>query len=112
MSKTAYWYCTNCHEEVDSSRVTWQELHDACGHHVEWIEGISIDRLREICAAERDGRLVVLDKKPVVRGEWTTNSDYPDTVICSLCGWRESVWWADKGTNYCPNCGAKMEVEP
>ena len=46
---------------------------------------------------------------PVVRGEWITNSDYPDTVICSLCGWRESVWWADKGTNYCPNCGAKME---
>ena len=48
------------------------------------------------------------DAAPVVRGEWTTNSDYPDTVICSLCGWRESVWWADKGTNYCPNCGAKM----
>jgi hypothetical protein len=53
-----------------------------------------------------------IDAVPVVRGEWTTNSDYPDTVICSLCGWRESVWWADKGTNYCPNCGAKMEVEP
>ena len=53
-----------------------------------------------------------IDAVPVVRGKWTTNSDYPDTVICSLCGWRESVWWADKGTNYCPNCGAKMEVEP
>ena len=52
------------------------------------------------------------DAVPVVRGEWTTNSDYPDTVICSLCGWRESVWWADKGTNYCPNCGAKMEDKP
>jgi hypothetical protein len=49
-----------------------------------------------------------IEAVPVVRGEWTTNSDYPDTVICSLCGWRESVWWADKGTNYCPNCGAKM----
>jgi hypothetical protein len=56
--------------------------------------------------------LPTIDAVPVVRGEWTTNSDYPDTVICSLCGWRESVWWADKGTNYCPNCGAKMEVEP
>jgi hypothetical protein len=51
-----------------------------------------------------------IDAVPVVRGEWTTNSDYPDTVICSLCGWKESVWWADKGTNYCPNCGAKMEA--
>lgn len=63
MSKIAYWYCPNCHEEVDSSRVTWQELHDVCGHHVEWIEGISIDRLRKICEAERDGRLVVLPCK-------------------------------------------------
>lgn len=63
MSKTAYWYCPNCHEEVDSSRVTWQELHDACGHPVEWIEGISIDRLREICDAERDGRLVLMPCK-------------------------------------------------
>ena len=53
--------------------------------------------------------LPTIDAVPVVHGEWTTNSDYPDTVICSLCGWRESVWWADKGTNYCPNCGAKME---
>jgi hypothetical protein len=53
-----------------------------------------------------------IDAVPVVRGEWTTNSDYPDTVICSLCGWREDVWWADKGTNYCPNCGVKMEIEP
>lgn len=63
MSKTAYWYCPNCHEEVDSSRVTWQELHDACGHPVEWIEDIAIDRIREICQAEREGRLVVLPCK-------------------------------------------------
>jgi hypothetical protein len=53
-----------------------------------------------------------VDAVPVVCGEWTTNSDYPDTVICSLCGWGESVWWADKGTNYCPNCGAKMVDKP
>jgi hypothetical protein len=67
----------------------------------------------ESCFSERDvvdmlESCPTIDAVPVVRGEWTTNSDYPDTVICSLCGWRESVWWADKGTNYCPNCGAKM----
>ena len=50
-----------------------------------------------------------IDAVPVVRGEWTINSDYPDTVICSLCGYKEDMWWADNGTNYCPNCGAKME---
>jgi len=39
--------------------------------------------------------------------EWKTNSNYPDTVICSVCGYREDVWWEDKG-KYCPNCAAKM----
>lgn len=57
MSKKSYWYCPNCKEEIDPRNVTFQELHDTCGHAVEWIEGIDIDRLREICAAERDGTL-------------------------------------------------------
>jgi Zn finger protein HypA/HybF involved in hydrogenase expression len=74
-----------------------------------------LDVLGRVIPSYLVGRLELdLDSMPeatVVHGEWTTNSDYPDTVICSLCGWRESVWWADKGTNYCPNCGAKMEVK-
>lgn len=44
-----------------------------------------------------------------VRGRWTTNSNYPDTVICSVCGYRADVWWVDKGTRYCPDCGALMD---
>ena len=48
---------------------------------------------------------------PAVRGEWKTNSNYPDKLICSVCGYKEDMWWADNGTHYCPNCGAKMEVE-
>jgi hypothetical protein len=44
----------------------------------------------------------------VVYGEWQTNSNYPDKLICSVCGYKEDMWWADKGTHYCPNCGAKM----
>lgn len=82
MSKIAYWYCTNCHEEVDASRVTWQELHDACGHHVEWIEGISIDRLREICEAEQEGRLVVL---PVPIGYPVYKANKDDYEECMPC---------------------------
>lgn len=35
---SGYWYCPNCQEEIDSSRVTFQELHDACGHPASWIE--------------------------------------------------------------------------
>lgn len=33
-----FWWCDNCEEEVDGSRVTFQEHHDACGHAVRCIE--------------------------------------------------------------------------
>lgn len=59
----SYWYCPHCRAEVDPANVTFQELHDTCGHAVEGIEGIDLDRLREICAAERDRRVVVLPCK-------------------------------------------------
>jgi hypothetical protein len=35
-----YWWCSNCHEEIDARNVTHQECHDACGHRVKWIENI------------------------------------------------------------------------
>lgn len=44
-------------------------------------------------------------------GHWITNSDYPDKLICSECNSKFDVWWMDKGSNYCPNCGAKMKEE-
>jgi hypothetical protein len=53
-----------------------------------------------------------IDAEPVVYGEWKTNSNYPEKLICSICGYKEDMWWTDIGTNYCPNCGAKMEDKP
>ena len=60
-----------------------------------------------------------IDAVPVVRGEWiqkhhiisldnmTLTGTYP---TCSLCGY---AWLGvAKNTNYCPNCGAKMEDKP
>lgn len=38
------------------------------------------------------------------RGEWIMDGRY--TRHCSIC--NESVAWPEK---YCPNCGAKMEVQ-
>jgi hypothetical protein len=52
---------------------------------------------------------VVDDKSAAKNGEWKSDSDRPDTVICSKCNASEDVWWADNGTKYCPNCGAKMD---
>ncbi len=48
------------------------------------------------------------DVVPVVHGRWETNSDRPDTLICSMCKCGFDMWKHDPH-NYCPNCGAKMD---
>ena len=73
------------------------------------------------CGAIADMVLLVcdaptIDAVPVVRGEWiqkhhitsfsnmTLTGTFP---TCSLCGY---AWLGvAQNTNYCPNCGAKME---
>ena len=45
---------------------------------------------------------------PVVHGHWETNSDRPDSLICSVCKCGFDMWKHDPH-NYCPNCGAKMQ---
>ena len=46
--------------------------------------------------------------QPVVHGRWETNSDRPDSLICSVCKCGFDMWKHDPH-NYCPNCGAKMD---
>ena len=48
------------------------------------------------------------DVAPVVHGRWETNSDRPDSLICSVCKCGFDMWKHDPH-NYCPNCGAKMD---
>lgn len=48
------------------------------------------------------------DVAPVVHGMWETNSDRPDSLICSICKCGFDMWKHDPH-NYCPNCGAKMD---
>ena len=53
--------------------------------------------------------LPAADVRPVVRGKWTMNSDFPDRLICSECGAQFDVWhWEAKQMHFCPNCGADM----
>jgi hypothetical protein len=52
-----------------------------------------------------------VDAVPVVRGEWKNvyrsgHKPNPENV-CSECD-----CWSHRRSDYCPNCGAKMEVEP
>ena len=61
-------------------------------------------------------RVPAADVRPVVRGEWVisrtdyswNSAEFPTHCKCSRCG-RE-VPYQDKD-NFCPNCGAKMEVQ-
>ena len=48
------------------------------------------------------------DVAPVAHGRWETNSDIPDSLICSICKCGFDMWKHDPH-NYCSNCGAKMD---
>ena len=50
------------------------------------------------------------DVAQVVHGRWETNSDRPDSLICSICKCGFDMWKHDPH-NYCPNCGADMRGE-
>ncbi len=52
---------------------------------------------------------------PVKHGKWLKRDDMPRIVECkcSICGYadypsKNDRYWFER--NYCPNCGAKMEV--
>ena len=49
------------------------------------------------------------DVSPVSHGQWETNSDRPDSLICSVCKCGFDMWKHDPH-NFCPNCGSKMDV--
>ena len=55
-------------------------------------------------------KLPAADVAPVVHGRWATNSDRPDSLICSVCKCGFDMW-KHEPHNYCPNCGAKMDGE-
>lgn len=87
-------YCTDCCVDCgDSMCADWNKIR-------KWISDIP-----------------TADVAPVVHGKWKEESpDYldGDTIyICSVCG---ETWNLEAGTpkennmNYCPNCGAKMDL--
>jgi rubrerythrin len=47
----------------------------------------------------------------VVHGEWVENKACDCCYVCSVCNFLRDAYLLDNG-NFCPNCGARMEVEP
>ena len=58
-----------------------------------------------------------VDAVEVVHGEWISLTDCSNAgVYCSVCKkkvWKEDYAWCNRKnklrSNYCPNCGAKMD---
>ena len=44
-------------------------------------------------------------------GKWTTTDLSEDILICSNCGYETDLVPITNGFSYCPNCGAKMDLE-
>lgn len=49
------------------------------------------------------------DVAPVVHGRWNSMDGYKTRKVCSECGWDVPEY--GKFYSYCPNCGAKMDLE-
>ena len=88
--------------DADALSKKWQEVLDEKADEKGTLAYITfelfIDRLKEEPTIEAE---------PVKRGRWETNSDRPDSLICSICKCGFDMWKHDPH-NYCPNCGAKM----
>lgn len=56
------------------------------------------------------------DVAPVRHGRWMTTDAYPHHLYCSVCykTYAKNAKWVnelDLPTNYCPNCGARMDAD-
>lgn len=54
---------------------------------------------------------MIIDVAPVVHGRWIEQEKYTFGTMydCSICGTR--ILDNGHSWNYCPNCGAKMDLE-
>lgn len=71
---------------------------------------------------QMDVILAIVDAQPaadvveVRHGRWLTTDAYPHHLYCSVCykTYAKNAKWVnelDLPTNYCPNCGARMDKE-
>ena len=85
-----------------------------------WEQNCSTQGCRIIreAAAQLEALAIASDVAPVVHGRWIDlrEDDMDYEWKCSSCGEtfgmaHEDVSPYDVGLNYCPNCGAKMDLE-
>ena len=85
------------------SKQIFKEKYLCCG----WLPEMSEEEFDAFPAA---------DVEEVRHGRWMTTDAYPHHLYCSVCykTYAKNAKWVnelDLPTNYCPNCGARMEKE-
>ena len=89
------------------SRMTEYIEREALIEKCHWV--IRSDGIRVyVCHAEDIETAPAADVAPVRHGRWIKEIWLSGThkLICRECG-----KWGSKRSNYCPNCGAKMDLE-
>lgn len=99
-------------EYIDKDKLL-DELKESAEHHAE--------NSREEQLLLRDRNIVraqpAADVAPIIHAEWAHQyDDYFDWWECTNCGYggegeMQFAEGVDVRTNYCPNCGAKMDKE-
>ena len=70
------------------------------------------DSYNQKCHFYNDHFVPAADVAPVRHGR-NINAEWPSLFECSVCGWSDDDTTTGDTTvyNYCPNCGAKMDLE-
>jgi hypothetical protein len=63
----------------------------------------------EVVDVEDIEDMPTIDAALVVHGQWEQGDYYDYGDVCSICDWDSGI--DDCTWPYCPNCGAKMDLE-
>ena len=83
-----YWWCPNCKEECNPHHVTYAELHESCGHPVNWIDSLH-SPAGYLSPAEVEAEVkeaVDTERKRIIIWGNGTCTDHPYTGGCSRRG--------------------------
>ena len=101
--------CKKLIAEADGKRKTW-----TAKDHWEGVYGVFVELALVVKAQP------TIDAEPVRRGKWLPHPTDRDYDVCSACGsgtrkrthgYENGLRWdAEEVFQYCPRCGAKMEM--
>ena len=101
---------------IDAKRLRESVITDYYEHYTQChtTDQIALMDMVEYCIEEQP----TVDAVEVVHGHWISLTDCSNAgVYCSVCNkkvWKEDYAWCNRKnrlrSNYCPNCGAKMDL--